>query len=72
MTKLLDEYKSPFRKVLGLLHSGREKLRLKYRACREELRVAENQARAVEASLAIWRARAEAAEKALLLLKKMG
>lgn len=70
MSKLLDEYKSPSHKVLNLLHTGREKLRAKYRASREELRVAENQVRAVEASRAMWRTRAEAAEEELLLLKK--
>jgi uncharacterized protein (DUF3084 family) len=70
VSKLLDEYKSPSHKVLSLLHTGREKLRAKYRASREELRVAENQVRAVEASRAMWRTRAEAAEEELLLLKK--
>lgn len=70
MSKLLDEYKSPSHKVLSLLHTGREKLRAKYRVIRKELRVAENQVRAVEASRAMWRTRAEAAEEELLLQKK--
>lgn len=70
MPKLIDQYKSPAHKVLSLIHTGREKLRLKYRACREELRVAENQVRVVQTSRAMWRSRAEAAEEELRLLKK--
>ena len=53
-----------------MLHKGREKLRLKYSTVREELRVAQNQVRAVQSSRAIWRDRAEAAEEELQLLKK--
>jgi len=68
--KLIDEYKSPSHKILAMLHKGREKLRLKYSTVRGELRVAQNQVRAVESSRAIWRDRAEAAEKELQLLKK--
>lgn len=70
MPKLIDKYKSPAHKVLTLLHTGREKLRVKYRACREELRVAENQVRVVQASRAMWRTRAEAAEEELRLFQK--
>ena len=70
MPKLIDEYKSPSHKILAMLHKGREKLRLKYSTVREELRVAQNQVRAVQSSRAIWRDRAEAAEKELQLLKK--
>ncbi len=50
MTKSLDEYQSPTHKVLALLHTIRDRLREKYRFLREELRVCENQVRAVEAS----------------------
>ena len=71
MTKGLEEYRSPNHKVLALLHAGRDKLREKYRAVREELRVAQNQVRAVEASRANWRLRAEEAESELALLKKV-
>lgn len=70
MAKLIDQYKSPSHKILALLHKGREKLRLKYRTVREELRGAQNQVRAVELSRAMWRVRAEAAEEELQLLKK--
>jgi hypothetical protein len=70
MTKLINEYKSPSHKVLAMLHQGREKLRLKYKVTREDLRVAQNQVRAVESSRAMWRGRAEAAEEELRLLKK--
>ena len=70
MAKLIDQYKSPSHKILALLHKGREKLRLKYRTVREELRGAQNQVRAVELSRAMWRIRAEAAEEELQLLKK--
>lgn len=65
MGKRIDEYTSPTHKLLTLLHTGRDKLREKYRALREELRVAQNQARAVEKSRQMWRQRAEAAEKEL-------
>lgn len=70
MAKLMDRFKSPSHKVLSMLLSGRDKLRLKYRSVREELRVAQNQVRAAESSRAGWRGRAEAAEKELQLLKK--
>jgi hypothetical protein len=70
MTKSLEDYQSPNHKVLALLHKGRDKLRVKYRAVREELRVAQNQARAVEASRANWRLRAEEAERELSFFKK--
>ena len=53
-----------------MLHAGRDKLRLKYAALREELRTAQNQVRAVEASRATWRRRAEDAELQLASLKK--
>lgn len=70
MPKLIDEYKSPQHKVLAMLHRGREKLRVKYRAVREELRATQNQVRAVESSRAAWRTRAETAEEELQRLKK--
>lgn len=70
MTKGLDQYQSPTHKILAMLHTGRDKLREKYRAVRQELRVCENQVRAVEASRAAWRQRAEAAERELEDLKK--
>ena len=53
-----------------MLHAGRDKLRLKFAALREKLRTAENQVRAVEASRATWRRRAEDAERQLASLKK--
>jgi predicted nucleic acid-binding Zn-ribbon protein len=70
VTKILGEYKSPAHKVLALLHKGREQLRQRYRATREELRVAQNQVRAVETSRQMWRDRAEVAQKELAELKK--
>ena len=53
-----------------MLYEGRQKLRQKFKAVREDLRGAQNQIRAVESSRAIWRARAEAAEEELQRLKK--
>ena len=70
MAKLIDQYKSPSHKILALLYKGREKLRLKYRTVREELRGTQNQVRVVELSRAMWRVRAETAEEELQLLKK--
>ena len=70
MTKSLDQYQSPTHKILAMLHNGRDKLREKYRTVRNELRVCENQVRAVEASRSAWRQRAEAAERELAELKK--
>jgi hypothetical protein len=70
MTKRIDEYTSPTHKLLALLHTGRNKLREKYKALREELRVAQNQVRAVEKSRELWRQRAQAAEEELQLQKK--
>ena len=70
MTKRIEQYNSPTHKILALLHAGREKLRQKYKAVREDLRVAQNQVRAVEKSREMWRSRAEASEVELQLQKK--
>jgi hypothetical protein len=70
MVKALDEYASPPRKVVVMLKKGRDNLRLKYRELMKQRRAAENQARAVEKSRAMWRARAEAAEAELDQLKQ--
>ena len=70
MTKALDEYQSPPRKILAMLHTAREKLRQKYTEVRRQLRTAENQVRAVEKSRAAWRKRAEDAERELAEFKK--
>lgn len=65
MVKALDEYRSPPHKIIAMLKKGRDNLRSKYRELMKQLRAAENQARAVEKSRAMWRARAEAAEAEL-------
>lgn len=70
MPKTLQEYTSPTHKVVGFLKAGRDKLREKYRAQTEKLRVAENQIRAVNKSREAWRERAELAERELKDLKK--
>jgi chromosome segregation ATPase len=70
MVKALDEYRSPPHKIIAMLKKGRDNLRLKYRELMKQLRVAENQARTVEKSRAMWRARAEAAEAELDELQK--
>ena len=41
MTKTLDQYTSPTRKVIAMLHVGRDKLREKSAVVRENLRTAE-------------------------------
>lgn len=70
MVKALDDYRSPPHKIIAMLKKGRDNLRLKYRELMKQLRAAENQARAVEKSRAMWRARAEAAEAELDQLKQ--
>jgi hypothetical protein len=70
MVKALDEYRSPPHKIIAMLKNGRDRLRVKYRELMKRRRVAENQARAVENSRAMWRARAEAAEAELRDLKQ--
>lgn len=70
MVKAIDEYRSPPHKIIAMLKKGRDNLRLKYRELMKQLRAAENQARAVEKSRAVWRARAEAAEAELDELKQ--
>ncbi len=70
MVKAIDEYRSPPHKIMAMLKKGRDDLRLKYREVMEQRRVAENQVRAVEKSREVWRARAEAAEAELRVLKK--
>lgn len=70
MVKALEEYLSPTHKVVAMLKKGRDDLRVKYRELMKQRRAAENQARVVEKSRAMWRARAEAAEAELADLKK--
>lgn len=65
MVKALDEYRSPQHKILAMLKESRDNLRVKYRELMDQRRVAENQARAVEKSRAMWRERALAAEAQL-------
>lgn len=70
MVKALDEYCSPPHKIVAMLKKGRDDLREKYRDLMKQRRAAENQARVVEKSRAMWRARAEAAEAELADVKK--
>ena len=72
MSKATTEYKSPPHKVIALLKDGRDRLRIKYRDLRVELRRSENQVRAVTKSRDAWRRRAEAAEAELQETKKTG
>jgi hypothetical protein len=53
-----------------MLKKGRDDLRAKYRNLTAQLRKDKNQVRVVEASRAMWRQRAEAAEAELRELKK--
>jgi DNA repair exonuclease SbcCD ATPase subunit len=70
MTVQLDELKTPLRKMLSKLIVSRDKLRSKYKVLREQLRVAQNQVRAVENSRQLWKDRAIIAEKEIETLKK--
>jgi len=70
MPKEIADYKSPQHKVIEFLKEGRDRLRIKYRALREQYRVAQNQVRAANRSREAWRIRAKAAEHELKELKK--
>jgi predicted nucleic acid-binding Zn-ribbon protein len=70
MNMQLDEFKTPPRKLLSKLLTSRDKLRNKYQAVREQLRVAQNQVRAVENSRQLWKDRAIGAEKEVDAIKK--
>ncbi len=70
MPKDIADYKSPPHKIIAFLKEGRDQLRKKYRLLRKNLRVAENQVRAVTKSREMWRARAEKAEAELKEIKK--
>lgn len=70
MNMQLDEFKTPPRKLLSKLLTSRDKLRNKYQAVREQLRVAQNQVRAVENSRQLWKDRAISAEKEVDAIKK--
>ena len=70
MNMQLDELKTPLRKMLSKLLTSRDKLRNKYQAVREQLRVAQNQVRAVENSRQLWKDRAISAEKEVDAIKK--
>jgi len=71
MNMQLDEFKTPPRKLLSKLLTSRDKLRNKYQAVREQLRVAQNQVRAVENSRQLWKDRAISAEKEVDAIKKI-
>lgn len=70
MVKALDEYRSPPHKIIAMLKTGRDNLRVKYRELMKQKRGAENQVRVVEKSRAMWRQRAKAAEAQLKELSK--
>ena len=70
MTTQVDEFKTPQRKMLIKLLTSRDKLRSKYKTLREQLRVAQNQVRAVENSRQQWQERAVRAEKEVEAFKK--
>lgn len=57
------EYKSPVRKLLPMFKKSRDQWKAKHHAVKEELKLEQNQRRAVEKSRAAWRAKAEAAEQ---------
>ena len=69
MAKAVDEYLSPPHKIIAMLKTGRDNLRVKYRELMKKRRGAENQVRAVEKSRSLWQRRAEAAEAELNELK---
>ena len=70
MTAQLDEFKTPLRKMLAKLLTSRDRLRIKYKTLREQLRVAQNQVRAVEKSRQAWKDRAIIAEQEVEAFKK--
>jgi len=57
------EYRSPVRKLLPLFKNSRDQWKAKHHAVKEELKLEQNQRRAVEKSRVAWRAKAEAAEQ---------
>lgn len=59
------EYKSPLRKVLALLKTGRDNWKAKYQAVKQEVRQVKQQNRVVEASREQWKERALRAESDL-------
>lgn len=58
MGMMLNDFKSPKHKILGMLMSGREKWKAKHHQVKKLLKLAENQVRAVTKSRDKWRKRA--------------
>lgn len=56
-------YKSPTRKLLPFFEKSRDRWKAKHHGVKAELKLEQNQRRAVEKSRAAWRAKAEAAEQ---------
>jgi hypothetical protein len=57
------EFKSPVRKLLEVFRTGRDTWKAKYQRLKAEIKLMENQVRAVEKSREQWRARSRAAEE---------
>lgn len=57
------EYRSPARKLVRFFEKSRDQWKAKHHSLKAELKLEQNQRRAVERSRAAWRAKAEAAEQ---------
>lgn len=65
MSVQANEYKSPARKLIAMLKTGRDNWKRKYQAVKLEVRQVKQQNRAVEDSREQWKRRALAAEAEL-------
>ena len=57
------EYRSPMAKLVRFFEQSRDGWKAKHHAVKAELKLEQNQRRAVEKSRAAWRAKAEAAQQ---------
>lgn len=69
MSNDVDEYRSPTKKLLRFFETSRDKWKAKYLGAKHQLKLAQNQVRAVEKSREQWRSKAQQAEQALRELK---
>jgi hypothetical protein len=66
----MDEFVSPLKKLVRFFRKSRDSWKEKHRNVKSQLKLCQNQTRAVEKSRAHWREQARAAQSELLEFKR--
>lgn len=66
----MDEFVSPLKKLVRFFQKSRDSWKEKYQSLKSQLKLCQNQTRAVEKSREHWRGQARAAQSELQELKK--